>query len=199
VCPGNQKFEHACFISYKHPPKNAPEEFFYQSYVRALKKGLEYYLATEFRTFLDEDADPGSFYPKNLSQTLCKSVCMLAVLTPDYQDSNWCRAEWEAMENFEAKRLGGRRGLIIPIVARGKVKDFENRFKRTAVDLVVALPAQLKNPKNAAKVQKLAGIIDNWVRQVHDPCEDCTTFEFNLGPEELTFPPSYNDPDPLAG
>ena len=128
-------FEHACFISYKHPPPAAPEHNFYTEFVRALRERLEFYLPTNIRTFLDEDADPGAAYPIDLAQKLCKSVCFVAVLTPEYLDSNWCQAELDAMTGFETKRLGnGQMGLVIPVVLRGDVRQWESIFRRKSVD-----------------------------------------------------------------
>ena len=199
MCPPVAKFEYACFISYKHPPKAAPDDHFYREYVKSLKSMLERYLVTEIRTFLDENADPGTAYPIHLPQSLCKSVCMIAVLTPEYPDSKWCTAEWQAMEGLEAKRLGnGQKGLIIPIVAQGNVRELENIFKRKALDLKVALASQLRNAKKAAQIQELARQIAKFVKQLPDPCENCAGFTFELGSEETTYPPKYKDPDPFA-
>src|SRR5262245_1626911 len=101
--PNGNGFENACFISYKHPPKNAPSDHFYREFAIQFRKQLERYLSTTIRTYLDEDADPGSAYPTELSLNLCKSVCMIAVLVPEYPDSSWCKAEWNSMERLEAK------------------------------------------------------------------------------------------------
>lgn len=199
MCPAAARFEYACFISYKHPPKTAPEDHFYKEYAKALKAALEKYLVTEIRVFLDVDADPGSVYPTNLPQSLCKSVCMIAILTPEYPDSRWCAAEWKAMEELEGKRLGaGERGLIIPVVAQGNVGELENIFKRKSLDLKVALPKQLGNTGKAAKIQALAGQVAKFVNKLKDPCANCADFQFDLGPEEVTYPPKYKDPDPFA-
>jgi hypothetical protein len=199
VCPEARKFEYACFISYKHPPKTAPEDHFYKEYAKSLKAVLEKYLMTEIRIFLDMDADPGTAYPTHLPQSLCKSVCMIAILTPEYADSKWCAAEWQAMEKLEAKRLGiGEKGLIIPIVAQGNVGELENIFKRKPLDLKVALTKQLRNAKKAEKIQDLARQIARFVNKLTDPCENCAGFSFELGPEETTYPPKYKDPDPFA-
>jgi hypothetical protein len=139
-------FKHACFISYKHPPREASGPNFYQDFVRALRERIEYYLQTKIRTYLDEDADPGTSYPTELSQSLCQSVCLIAVLTPDYFDSSWCKAEWEAMIKLEEKRLG-KAGLIIPVVLRGDVKQWESAHKRKPFDLRVDVTSQLKGVK----------------------------------------------------
>ncbi len=192
-------FEHACFISYKHPPRNAPDAHFYREFVRMLKSRLEYYLPTEIRTFIDEDADIGSSYPTELSRKLCKSVCMVAVLTPEYPDSSWCDAEWKAMELWESKRLGpNKKGLIIPVVSRGDVKQWEDYFKRKPVDLRVDVPnSQLLSVRNSTKIRKIAESIEKFVNDVTDPCEDCAMFQLNVGIEKIRTPPSFTVPSPL--
>jgi TIR domain len=194
-------FEHACFISYKHPPRTAPDNHFYKQFVEALKERLEYYLTTGIRTFLDTDADPGTSYPEALSRSLCKSVCLVAVLTPEYPDSSWCQAEWDAMKNLESKRLGpGRTGLIIPVVLRGDVRQWESRYKRTAVDMRVNVPTQqLKSIRTSEKVKRIAEQISVFVQQVREPGADCDGFRLAVAEDELASPASFRDPDPLSG
>ncbi len=199
--PNGNKLEYACFISYRHPPRNAPEDHFYKQFVRALKERLEGYLTTELRTFIDEDADPGTSYPSELSKKVCKSVCMIAVLTPDYPDSKWCKAEWEAMEKFENKRLGpGQHRLIIPVVLRGDVKQWESFYERKPIDLRVVVPTkQLGGIKNSEKVQKLAAIVESLVQQVKDPCEHCDGFQLVVGIDDMKSPPTFPDSSPFGG
>jgi hypothetical protein len=193
-------FEHACFISYKHPPKNAPDAHFYREFARVLKGRLEFYLPTPIRTFIDEDADIGSSYPMELSRKLCRSVCMVAVLTPEYPDSSWCDAEWKAMELWESKRLGpNQKGLIIPVVSRGDVRQWEEHFKRKPVDLRVDLPSsQLFSVGNSRKIRQIAEIVSTFVTNVTDPCEDCAVFQLNVGTEQVRTPPSFKVPSPLS-
>ena len=192
-------FEHACFISYKHPPANAPDAHFYREFVRVFKDRLEYYLPTKIRTYIDEDADIGSSYPMELSRKLCNSVCMVAVLTPEYPDSSWCDAEWKAMELWESRRLGpNQKGLIIPVVSRGDVRQWEAYFKRKPVDLRVDLPrVQLKTVKNSRKIHEIAQVIQTLFNKVKDPCEDCAVFQLNVGIEQMRTPPSFSVPSPL--
>ena len=74
-------------------------------------------LTTNTTVFWDEklNHDPGKPYPDELSRNLCQSVCMVAVLVPQYLESAWCMAEWRAMERLEIQRLG-KQGLIIPVI-----------------------------------------------------------------------------------
>lgn len=159
-------------------------------------------MPTNIRTYLDEDADPGISYPTELSQKLCSSVCFVAVLTPEYLDSSWCQAEWEAMVAFEAKRLGpSQKGLVIPVVLRGEIKQWESRYNRKPVDLRVDLPSQLHNIKRSSAIKDIVDIITKFVAKAGDPCADCRTFRLSidLGPEVVSAPSSFTDPNPLAG
>jgi hypothetical protein len=72
---------------------------------------------------------PGAHYPVELSRNLCRSVCMIAILVPEYFESSWCKAEWDAMVKLERERVAdpGTGGFIIPILFRGdkeKVAEF---------------------------------------------------------------------------
>jgi len=193
-------FEHACFISYKHPPKTARNNHFYKEFVEVFRDRLEFYLSTNIRTYVDVDADPGSSYPTELSKSLCKSVCMIAVLVPEYPDSNWCWAEWQAMEKLEALRLKGARGLIIPIALRRTAAEWNALLQRKPVDFSkVSVPKlQLRSIANSKKIKDIADIIINFVQQITDTCEDCANFQFTVGVEQLNTTPTFKDPNPFT-
>jgi hypothetical protein len=197
--PGNG-FEHACFISYKHPPKTAPRDHFYRRFAVEFRLQLEKRLATNVRTYLDEDADIGTSYPSELSQKLCKSVCMIAILVPEYPDSSWCRAEWDAMEKLEGKRLGaGKRGLIIPVALRRSPDEWNNLLKRKPEDFskVVVPENQLGSVSNVTKIQRIAEKVAQLVSQVKAPSEDCGQFLLQLPGETLSDTPTFGDPNPF--
>jgi hypothetical protein len=189
-------FEHACFISYKHPPKTAPPDHFYREFAVHFQRVLERHLSTTIRTYLDEDADIGSAYPQELSRRLCRSVCMIAILVPEYPDSSWCAAEWAAMEMLEMKRLGGKRGLILPIALKRSADEWNRIYKRKPADFSkVAVPAnQLETVKQVQKIQEIAAKIEELVKQVHETCEDCTKFMLTIGEEKLNLTPTFKDP-----
>ena len=197
--PSGNEFEYACFISYKHRPlKTKRESHFYSEFAEKFRDRLEYYLSTSIRSYIDTDAEPGSSYPEELPAKLCKSVCMIAVLVNEYPDSNWCRAEWDAMERLEKLRLNGKRGLIIPIALRREPRDWENLFKRKPVDFSrISVPSQLLTTKQSAKIQKIAELITSLVNRVDKTCADCESFNFALGVEELNSTPTFLDRDPI--
>jgi hypothetical protein len=119
-------FQHSCFISYKHPPvhdKLNVNKHIWIQFVRAFQASLENFLVLGIPTYRDEDlrSQPGVEYPPELARSLCSSVCMIAILVPEYMESNWCRAEWEGMVELEEKRNtdAARGHSIIPIFFRG--------------------------------------------------------------------------------
>lgn len=123
-------FQHSCFISYKHPPVhdklNANKHIWVQ-FVTAFQSGLENFLALGIPTYRDADlrSMPGVEYPPALARSLCRSVCLIAILVPEYIESSWCRAEWQGMVELEQERkvdasLGGS---IIPILFRGDLES----------------------------------------------------------------------------
>ena len=93
---------------------------FWVEFVEALEERIQFYLTVNRSIYRDKDlrSKPGIPYPQELSTQLCESVCMIAVLVPDYQESSWCKAEWKAMEELEQQRLDKpeRRELIIPVL-----------------------------------------------------------------------------------
>jgi hypothetical protein len=106
------------------------------------------------------------------------------------------------MVAFEAKRLGpSQQGLVIPVVLRGELNQWENHYKRKPVDLRVDLPSQLQNVRRSSAIRDVADIITTFVRKGGDPCADCQTFRLKveLGPETVAALSTFTDPNPLAG
>src|SRR5689334_25416206 len=70
--------------------------------------------------FVDEQIEAGNLWPDTLAKKLLGSKLLIAVLSPPYFTSGWCRAEWDSMEERE-KVLGiasadDPHGLIYPVV-----------------------------------------------------------------------------------
>src|SRR5262249_55224997 len=82
----------ACFISYKRPPKRnerpdivitrPTRPHIWIQFSRAFKEQLDQFLNTNVISFRDEDIPPGAGYPAALSQNLCRSMCMVALVVP---------------------------------------------------------------------------------------------------------------------
>jgi hypothetical protein len=126
-------FQHKCFISYSHPDVADPlrvDRHWRMEFVTALKDKLQDYLGLS--TYWDRKLRPGESYPSELAQNLCQSVCMIAILEPDYLESGWCLAEWQAMEKLEKKRKAGVGESIIPVHFRGQ-EEIISKFAGTRV------------------------------------------------------------------
>ena len=199
MTPNGSQFKHACFISYKHPPRGASENHFYKWFPQAFCERLNEYLSSDIRAYIDSKADPGSSYPMELSEALCNSVCMVAILVPEYLESNWCQAEWEAMARLEEKRLGkGKVGLIIPIALKRTVGEWEHLLKRKPIDFSrVFIKGQLKQVKPTEKIIEIADIINNWVAQLNETCENCDGFLLPVEGEVMSSQPTFKDPNPF--
>ena len=141
-------------------------------------------------------------YPQQLSQNLCYSLCMVALIVPEYFESQWCMAEWNAMAKLEVIRLGrGRGSLIIPVVINGDIGALEQRFGgRTGRDLrgLSAPGRQLRNPRNRDKIRMIADVINSMEERLRGFASwpDCDRFSLGLGPEAVT--PQFPEPSPLS-
>ena len=197
--PNGKGFKYACFFSYKHPPQGAPKRHFWKWFAEAFCQKLNEHLTSGIQAYIDSQASPGSSYPPELSQALCSSVCMVAILVNQYPDSNWCVAEWNAMAELEEKRLGkGKVGLIIPITLQNDVAKWEYLTKRRPVDFSnITARSQLGNVGESKKIRDIAAIIDNWVKQISNTCEDCDAFQLAVSGEVVTYPPRFEPPNPL--
>src|SRR5215469_4879100 len=98
-------YDYACFISYKRPPKpiyppgviaRKQTKHIWLQLAETFEQKLDQYLTTGIRIFRDENLQPGIDYPKQISRSLCRSVCMVALVVPEYFESRGCVAEWNA-------------------------------------------------------------------------------------------------------
>ena len=112
---------------------------------------------------------------------------------PDYLESEWCLAEWKAMEKLEQQRLGKERELILPILLQGDRKQIED-FVGTKIymDLSkVVDPAQeLNTTEYRREIKKLAELIDERVKKLDDAEVDCSDFSIDVPEAE-----DYEDPE----
>jgi TIR domain len=181
-------YANACFISYKNPPI---ESHVAREFVDTLVAILEYYLASPIRVYCDTAlrTRPGIPYPAALSSQLCRSVCMVAVLTPEYIESSWCMAEWHAMESLEQQRLSNNRGLIIPILFKGSRQMFEPTVcGRTVMDLngLLKPSRQLNTLPNRQKIRDIAFYIDDYVKVLRSNIPHCDGFKIPVGKDQIT-------------
>jgi hypothetical protein len=202
-------YDYACFISYKRPPKpvyppgvvpRKPGKNLWLQLAEEFEEQLDEFLETRIRIFRDNMLEPGSDYRRDISRSLCRSVCMVALVVPQYFESKWCCAEWAAMQSFESTRLGsGKRGLIIPVVCKGDI-DKLKRFidPRLAFDLrgIVSPTRQLSNVANRRKIATIAEKINTLAQRPPPPQpQDCDNFTVTTGPDEVT--PRIEEPSPF--
>src|SRR5215470_13136600 len=180
-------YEHACFISYKRPPKRAaqpaalsakaPGNHLWLEFAEAFQIRLDKYLTTHVGSYRDEALQPGTDYTTDLANNLCKSMCMVALVVPEYFESKWCTAKWSAMEDFEKVRLGpGKHGLIFPIICTGDPELLKPRFgPRKEVDLreIVSPSRQLSSIRSLTKIQSVANQINALAKTLPAPDMDC--------------------------
>lgn len=200
----NNKFEHSCFISYKRAPFYAGGNHFYAEFVKIFEQRLTYYLTSELKPFRDNQLleNPGIRYKRELIRRLCKSICMIAILVPEYIESNWCRYEWQTMEYIERYRLDDSRneGLIIPVKCRGNIENFaEFVGDREIIDLHVNEPKkQLRNIQQCEKIESIANKISRLTKQFEEAGIKCEDYDLPIMSESEKIIPSYNDPNPMV-
>jgi hypothetical protein len=196
--------EHACFISYKHPPEvpDGPRVFshFWTEFIDAFQSRLQSYLTVNPNIYWDPQLHdvPGSPYPAELSRNLCRSACLVAILVPEYMESTWCRAEWNAMRGLAARRSSkGVRAHVIPVLFRGQAEVAEAFVgEPVIVDFrhIVSPARDLGMKRNRRTMEHIASQIDDAVRQLTD-IEPCDSFMIPIDDQ----PPGadFDDPDPL--
>src|ERR1022692_1734111 len=113
-------YKNCCFISY--PRLRSPE---LSGFASRLQRDIEEELGlwvSEPRVFLDERyIAPGTMWPESLRENLCHSLCLVAILVPQYLDPSheWCGREWAAMTHLGTIRLlGANINPIFPVFFR---------------------------------------------------------------------------------
>jgi hypothetical protein len=122
-------FEHGCFISHVHAEEPLMQEFV-RELARALRSELEPLIGdiVDTTVYLDEERlKGGEKFNQALAQALCASACWIMVYVPSYFRRDYCQREFRAMQILEERRLSNpdvelepRKGMIIPIILRGK-------------------------------------------------------------------------------
>lgn len=111
-------YEHDIFISYRRSDVDWVR-WTRENFVRALNSLLRVRLG-QIKVFVDDTIDDGASWPNHLAMSLSRSRIMVAVLSRDYFQSDWCRLELALMHHRE--KTGNLRtaenpwGLIIPVV-----------------------------------------------------------------------------------
>jgi hypothetical protein len=199
-------YVYACFISYKRPPKRVypagvtpPKQakHVWLQLAEKVQELLDSYLTLRYPTFRDENLNPGTDYPQKISEYLCSSMFMVALIVPEYFESNWCQAEWEAMEALEKQR--GVTDLIIPVICDGDPEELKAHIgNRNYVDLrsVAWLIRIFNYQTNKTKLYQIAQMISTKGKALPVPAFDCTKFNIAVGLELIT--PKIPEPSPFG-
>jgi hypothetical protein len=204
-------FKHSCFISYVRGQHDLIREFLNQL-TKALRSSLEPYF--DEGPYYDQELQAGEHFDQKLADAICRSVCMIVIYYPKYGTSEYCLREFEAMRSLEKDRLSllgatrNSRGLIIPILLRGKVEDLPeeirnhihccdfSKFTTATVDIS-------KDPYYVAQIERIAVYIDelrkDFAKLNKNICDDCHTFRLP-DPSTITpWQPGGSKPPPFPG
>lgn len=111
-------YENDIFISYRRSDADWVR-WTRENFVRALTSLLRVRLGA-VKVFVDESIEDGASWPNHLAMSLSRSRVMVAVLSRDYFQSDWCRLELALMHHREKtgkyRTAANPRGLIIPVV-----------------------------------------------------------------------------------
>jgi len=199
------EYLHSCFISYKHPPAadSLPVAgHFRLEFVEAFEERVNFYRQIALPTYRDSRLRMagGVHYPVELARNLCRSVCMIAILSPEYMESAWCRGEWQAMEDLEHKRnIDKADGCIIPILFRGPT-DKAQKFvgDRQLLDFKIDMPGiQLRTINSRQRLEAIGERVARLAKYASSV--DCSDFLINIG-EDTDNPPSdaSASPNPMV-
>ena len=197
------EYEYSCFVSYKHPPVHEGSgaiRHFWMEFIMAFQARLDSYMTLRLSIYRDDQlrSKPGVNYPPALSSKLCRSVCMIAILVPEYLESSWCLAEWRAMERLEKERakLSASDSFIIPIIYRGQDNQFDTLCgTREYCDFrgVISPWKQLNSIWCRQQIEEIACRIAELSRRKSST--DCSKFSIEAGEEVVS--PRFDDPNPL--
>jgi hypothetical protein len=187
-------FKYCCFISYR-AGRGKFAEGIIQDLYEALSDEMELMLEEDVSSvYLDKKRlKGGDFFDQELANSLCQSVCMIAVFTPTYfsKSQPYCAQEYKAMESLEEQRLkllpsGKSKGLIIPVVIRGEDRlPLTIKKKRTYYDFSAFQQGNRRLTRPRGYFEGIKAIAD-YVSQRYwelsglgnDPCVSCRNFTF---------------------
>jgi hypothetical protein len=119
-------------------------------------------LGRDVRIFLDVQIETGAVWSEKLTEALTRSRVLVPILSGQYFNSPWCKAELAHMIAREAKY--GTNDLIIPVILYGR-DDFPDAVKR-----IQCLNLQdVANPfmsYSSPTYEKLSEKIRDWVSDV---------------------------------
>ncbi len=185
-------FRYSCFISYRHDQGEIMARFVDDLYAAWHNEVL---LLTGMDVFVDKTRlAGGEFYNVKLAKSLCQSICLIMIFTPQYFSTNhpYCAREYKAMELLEKARLKKinntnlpTSGYIIPIILRrGTELPVEIKTNRQYYNFsnFMLRDEPLKMHRDYDKIiRDIADYIYQRYLEFEnagtDPCEVCENFE----------------------
>jgi hypothetical protein len=204
-------FKHPCFISYVRGEHDLIQGFLYQL-TKALRSSLEPYF--DEGPYFDQELQYGEHFDQKLADAICRSVCMIVIYYPKYGAHQYCLREFEAMRSLERDRLSllgttrNGRGLIIPILLRGKLDELPEEIRNHIhccdfSKFTTATGDISKDPEYVARIERIASYIaelrKDFAALNTNICDDCHTFRL---PDPDTITPwqtGGSKPPPFPG
>jgi TIR domain len=205
-------FRHPCFISYARGNQDLIRGFLTQL-TKALSSSLEPYLFEE-GPYVDQELQPGERFDQKLADAICRSVCMIVIYYPKYGAHQYCLREFEAMRTLEKDRIpllgatGNGRGLIIPILLRGKLEDLPEEIRNHIhccdfSKFTTATGDISRDPEYVARIERIASYIDELRKDFaalnQNICDDCHTFRLPDLDSITPWQPDGPKPPPFPG
>jgi hypothetical protein len=183
-------FRYACFISYRHGQLPGIQQL-YTAFEEELAQQIGLYLPN-LGVYLDRSRlRGGDFFNQELANALCSSVCMVMLFNPSYFDPihTYCAREYRAMLALEQARFAllpnnlPQKGLIIPIVVRGRLPEEvagERHYYSMDDDLLAA--RDFRKQRIRQKLRRIADDIYHRYEMFRaagvDPGGLCDSFDF---------------------
>lgn len=127
--------EFSLFCSYAHSDN---DDGWVDNFTTSLIAALRKLTGVQPKVFLDhESLITAEIWEKRISTVLSSSQLLIAIISPSYVKSTWCRREWTAIASREVQMrkqglLGREQGLIFPILLfplkRGSFSTPEEEF-----------------------------------------------------------------------
>jgi hypothetical protein len=120
------EYEYDAFFSYKRDPLSNE---WHEKVMSRLKHWIKLELnKQEIKIFFDtEDIKTGEKWKRKIADSLKKSKCLIAILSPAYFNSQWCLSEWKTFINRE-------KDFSLELIVPARYHD-GNHFPQEAKDI----------------------------------------------------------------
>jgi MinD-like ATPase involved in chromosome partitioning or flagellar assembly len=130
--PTRGEYEYDVFVSYQR--HSVVDLWTSTLFLPELRKWLSAYIPREPSFFIDKHVvEVGEAWRERRGEALRRSRVLLAILTPSYFESDWCRTEW--MTFAQREELVGVQPLIFAVVLAGRGHYPREVERRAMVDM----------------------------------------------------------------